>query len=66
MKKGIGENQNLNGALRVVLYMMSQISTNRASELMNDINALIAKYGAYPEVNTILNSISGLGQLHRK
>lgn len=29
MKKGIGENQNLNGALRVVLFMMKQISENR-------------------------------------
>lgn len=66
MKKGIGENQNLNGALRVVLYMMSQISTNRATELMNDIDTLIAKYGTSPEVSSILNEISGLSQLHRK
>lgn len=66
MKKGIGENQNLNGALRVVLYMMSQVSQNRASELMNDIDSLIAKYSANPEVNRILTDISGLGQLHKK
>lgn len=67
MMKGIGENQNLNGALRVVLYMMGQISINRASELLSDIDALILKYGEpYPEVNAILTAISGLGQLHRK
>lgn len=66
MKKGIGENQNLNGALRVVLYMMSQVSQNRARELMNDIDSLIAKYGVNPEVSRILNDISGLGQLHKK
>lgn len=66
MKKGIGENQNLNGALRVVLYMMEQISANRAHELTNDIDALIAQYGANPEVGAILNNISGLGQLHRR
>lgn len=66
MMKGIGENQNLNGALRVVLYMMSQISQNRAKELMNDIDSLIAKFSVDPEVLTILNNISGLSQLHRK
>lgn len=66
MKKGIGENQNLNGALRVALYMMKQVSENRCNELLADIDSLIAKYGAFPEVNAILTSISGLGQLHRK
>lgn len=66
MKKGIGENQNLNGALRVVLYMMKQVSENRYNELLSDIDALIAKYGAYPEVKAVLTSISGLNELHRK
>ena len=66
MKKGIGENQNLNGALRVVIYMLSQVSENRSKELMSEIDALITKYGVYPEVNRILTSVSGLGQLHRK
>lgn len=66
MKKGIGENQNLNGALRVVIYMLSQVSENRAKELVDEIDALISKYGAYPEVRRVLNDIGGLGQLHRK
>lgn len=66
MKKGIGENQNLNGALRVVIYMMSQISANRAKELIDDINSLIQRYSENNEVNAVLNNISGLGQLHRK
>ena len=66
MKKGIGENQNLNGALRVVIYMLSQVSENRSKELMSEIDALITKYGVYPEVNRILTNVSGLGQLHRK
>lgn len=66
MKKGIGENQNLNGALRVALYMMKQVSENRYNELLADIESLIAKYGENPEVNAILTSISGLDQLHRK
>ncbi|MDE6271189.1 MAG: Abi family protein [Muribaculaceae bacterium] len=66
MKKGIGENQNLNGALRVVLYMMKQISENRYNELVDDIDSLINKYCAFPEIENILNSISGLNQLHRE
>lgn len=66
MMKGIGENQNLNGALRVVMYMLNQISENRAKELVEEIDTLINKYGAYPEVNRILNDIGGLGQLHRE
>lgn len=66
MKKGIGENQNLNGALRVVIYMLGQVSTNRAKELLEEIDSLIAKYGAHPEVHKILTDISGLSQLHRK
>lgn len=66
MKKGIGENQNLNGALRVVIYMLSQVSENRAKELADEIDALISKYGASPEVRRVLNDIGGLGQLHRK
>lgn len=66
MMKGVGENQNLNGALRVVLYMMKQVSVNRYNELLADIDALIEKYGAFPEVHHILTTISGLNELHRK
>ena len=66
MMKGIGENQNLNGALRVVIYMLSQVSENRSKELINEIDTLINKYGGFTEVNQILNDISGLSQLHRK
>lgn len=65
MMKGIGQNQNLNGALRVVLYMMKQVSENRYKELLADIDALISKYGAFSEVNSILITISGLDELHR-
>ncbi len=66
MKKGIGENQNLNGALRIVLFMMKQISENRYNDLIKEIDALILKYSEYPAVKSILSSISGLDQLHRE
>ncbi len=66
MLKGIGENQNLNGALRVILYMMKQISENRYNELISDLDNLIEKYSQFPKVKSILLDIGGLGQLHRK
>lgn len=66
MIKGIGENQNLNGALRVVLFMMRQISENRYNDLMEDIESLILEYSKYPVVKEILSKTSGLDQLHRK
>ena len=65
MMKGIGENQNLNGALRVVLYMMKQVSQNRYKELIKEIDNLIDKYSIYPVVTNILNTVSGLNQIHR-
>lgn len=66
MKKGIGENQNLNGTLRVALYMMEQISKNHYHEMLLDIDTLVEEYYTYPEVKKILSTISGLDQLHRK
>lgn len=66
MMKGIGDNQNLNGALRVVLYLMEQISVNRHNELIQSIDDLVQKYNEYPTLNAILTSISGLDELHRK
>ena len=66
MIKGIGDNQNLNGALRIVLYMMRQISENRHKDLLTEIDGLIDKYRKFPEVENILMNISGLGQLHRE
>lgn len=66
MKKGIGENQNLNGALRIILFMMKQISENRYNDLIKDIDMLILEYSKYPVIEDILSSISGLNQLHRE
>lgn len=66
MKKGIGENQNLNGALRIILFMMKQISENRYNDLIKDIDMLILGYSKYPVIEDILSSISGLNQLHRE
>ncbi len=66
MMKGIADNQNLNGATRVILYMLKQISTKRYLELLKDIDDLIAKYGVSEDVRYILLNISGFKDLHRR
>lgn len=66
MFKGIGNNQNLNGGIRVILYMMNQISNNRYKELLKDIDNLITQNSANDKVNDIIMNISGLKELHRK
>lgn len=66
MFKGIGNNQNLNGGIRVILYMVNQISCNRYQELLNDIDNLIAENSSNDKVNDIIMNISGLKELHKK
>jgi len=60
MVKGIGQNQNLNGALHVVLYMLRQVSANRYNEWKKEINDIISEYIKYPQVAQILQNIAGL------
>ena len=60
MFKGIGVNQNLNGALHIVLYMLKQVSVNRFNELKEEIESLITEYSKYPKIAEILRSVSGL------
>lgn len=60
MLKGIGQNQNLNGALHVILYMLKQVSENRYNEWKKEINDIILEYSNYPQVAQILQNIAGL------
>lgn len=66
MMKGIGNNQNLNGATRVILYMLKQVSVKRHNELLNEIDTLIAKYCKTQTVKDIIMNISGFRDLHKK
>lgn len=66
MMKGIGSNQNLNGATRVILYMLKQVSVKRHDELLNEIDALIAKYCKTQTVKDIIMNISGFRDLHKE
>lgn len=60
MMRGIGQNQNLNGAIHVVLYLVKQISVNRHKEYKAEIEASIKKYSNSPAVRHILEKVSGL------
>lgn len=66
MMKGIGNNQNLNGATRVILYMLKQVSAKRHNELLKEIDALIVKYCKTQTVKDIIMNISGFRDLHKK
>ena len=60
MMRGIGHNQNLNGAIHVVLYLVKQISVNRYNEYKAEIDALIKKYSQSAAVRQALENVSGL------
>lgn len=60
LMSGVGRNQNLNGAIHIVLYLIKQISVNRYNEYKAEIEDLIEKYGAFPAVRGILEEVSGL------
>ncbi|MDE6514140.1 MAG: Abi family protein [Muribaculaceae bacterium] len=65
MMKGIGDNQNLNGATRVILYLLRQISEKRHDELLSDINSLIEKYACHSDVSHIILNISGFKDFNK-
>ena len=60
MLKGIGNNQNLNGALHVVLYMLRQVSENRHNQWKAEIDDIIKEYSQFPLVAQIMQNIGGL------
>lgn len=62
MMKDVGINQNLNGALKILLYMVNQVSVNRYKELKYEILKLIQKYSKNLAVKNIINNVSGLNE----
>ncbi len=62
MLKGVGNNQNLNGAIKIVLYMIKQVSENRYNDLKNELLTLIQENNKDKIVLQILNDISGLSE----
>lgn len=60
MMKNVNLNQNLNGALSIIMYLIRQISENRYNDLKEEIYNLIIKYKHSLVVMDILKNISGL------
>lgn len=64
MTKDLAKNQNLNGVLKIVLYMIKQVSVNRHNDLVNEIQTLIAEYTQKSEVlRCIIQDISGIDKV---
>ncbi len=54
-----GNNQNLNGAIQVVLYLLGTISKNRQHDMEEGIIALLKQYGVSAKVRSVLQEESG-------
>ncbi len=62
LMKGVGESQNLFGAIKIILYMIKQVSINRYNDLKGEIFKLIQEYNVRAEVKNIIQTISGLSE----
>ncbi len=54
------EYMNLYGSIKVVGYLLKQVSINREFEMMREIQLILDKYNSYPEIAHILEKCSGL------
>lgn len=53
------ERKKLCGALKVIEYLLSRVSINRAKDYRKEIEDLISKYGVSPAIKTVLRETSG-------
>lgn len=53
------EDRKLYGAIKVVRYMLAQISTNRANDFDKELQELIVRYASTPALKEVLINISG-------
>lgn len=54
-----GEEHKLSGALKVVKYLLSMVSSNRAFDFEDEIKATLSKYVASPALKEVLISVGG-------
>lgn len=54
-----GEEHKLSGALKVVKYLLSKVSENRANDFKQELNNLLNKYGATAALKEVLATICG-------
>lgn len=52
--------RNLKGSISVVLYLLKQVSENRYSDMMAEVNGLVERYSTNARVRGVLENISGL------
>ncbi len=62
MMKKVGENQNLNGALQIVQYLVKQVSKNRYNDFRKELRKLLHKYNKYDAIKQILINTSSLNE----
>lgn len=53
------EEYKLSGALKVIKYLLSKVSVNRAKDFENEIKDIVSKYVTTPALKTVLSQISG-------
>lgn len=54
------EYMNLYGSIKVVRYLLAKVSSNRANDMMKELQVILDKYNSYPEIAVILEKCAGL------
>lgn len=54
------EYMNLWGCIKVVKYLLAQVSENREKDMMLELQAILNRYWSFPEIACILNKCGGL------
>lgn len=54
------EEYKLSGALKVIKYLLSQVSINRAMDFENEIQIILTRYITTPPLKSVLSQISGI------
>ncbi len=60
MMNEVSKNQNLNGALKILMYLVKQVSKNRYNDLKKELLQLLKKYTQREDIQQIIQEISGL------
>lgn len=54
------EYMNLYGSIKVVRYLLGKVSVNRERDMMRELQSILTKYYAYPEIADIIGNCGGL------
>lgn len=54
------EYMNLWGCIKVVKYLLGQVSENREKDMMLELQAILNRYWSFPEIAGVLNKCGGL------